>query len=36
MICTSPWNHLAKMSVAAFLISIETTFLIEFKPFPGV
>ena len=36
MICTSPWNHLARMSVAAFLVTLATSAQAQEQKFKAV
>ena len=36
MICASPWSHLARMSVAAFLISLATSAQAQEQRFKAV
>jgi len=36
MICASPWNHLARMSVAAFLVTLATSAQAQEQRFKAV
>ena len=36
MICASPWNHLARMSVAAFLVTLATSAQAQEQKFKAV